>query len=179
VYSFITRQIAKRAIELVLPTIQATMEGGEADGNHLHIVVALQDDYEMPVHPDISESGEIGTLHMTIVTEYSLGDPATWEHAYNDIAINMAELSARTGLDTRVVHTVRRDLLQPGDVRYWGSAIKNGVIVACSGAQSQFDEFFSKAILAALEVLVENMLITRQLGNSIYLVVIGSDGTVV
>jgi hypothetical protein len=132
---FLTSQNARAAIGLAIPTIDQCMEQGLTDGRGLHIVAGLR-------VPD-SRGGFTGSL----VSEYSIGDPDTWRHDFRLIAHGKLQLTARTGLPTRVVQLDRPELLQHDDIKYWGSAIKGDAIVACSGVQSRWDETFADIIL--------------------------------
>ena len=44
-------------------------------------------------------------------------------------------------------------LIQPGDTRYAGGVIENGLVVAASGLQDHFDEMISWLVLSTIQGL--------------------------
>jgi hypothetical protein len=72
-----------------------------------------------------------------------------WAAPFDDVARRKAALSARTGLPARAVFQDRPDLLQPGDARWFGSAVDlgRGLIVAASGGPADVDDLIARTVL--------------------------------
>lgn len=72
-----------------------------------------------------------------------------WPAPFDDVAQGKAALTARTGLPSRTVLQDRQDLLQPGDPRWFGSALDpaSGLVVAASGGPDDVDELISRTVL--------------------------------
>lgn len=144
-----TDERAGRAIELSLPVIHELAATGVIVRRDLHIVVGYrEEDY------------------LERYVERSLGDPAKWEYPYDKIAHGKAVLSARTGLSSREVQLVRPDLLEPGDIMYWGSVVSGNLVVACSGVQPHFDETIARIIVALYCGLLDEEVAERRMDES-------------
>ena len=115
-------KLAAEAIELVSPSAVALLK---ARGTR-------QDFYLM-----VAERVGIGYASLA---SKDFGTRSKWQYPFNKIARKKAALSARTGLDSRIVQQTRPELLRPSDVIYWGSVIKGDIIVAGSGVQAYLDE---------------------------------------
>jgi len=139
---FLTESLAKEAIRLTMPTIQAFMNEGIAVRHDLHIVIL---DPAIPYSP-------ITDFTETILVEHSLGDVENWQHDYAEIACGKAANSWRTGKET---HDLRSTpwLYRLADVRFAGSSVRDNIIVACSGVQGHFDRMFAGMIREACEGL--------------------------
>jgi len=92
----------------------------------------------------------------------SIGDLAASPYPNLEIALSKAEISARTRLPTSQLppHHYRH-----GDTVYSGSAIVEGIVVACAGLEPRDDEMISywiaaavrsEAALAVLQLLAAN-----------------------
>jgi hypothetical protein len=77
-----------------------------------------------------------------------------WPAPFADVARGKAALTARTGLPSRTVLQDRQDLLQPGDPRWFGSALEpaSGLVVAASGGPEDVDELISRMVLELIRV---------------------------
>lgn len=93
--------------------------------------------------------------YITVATE-SFGNPNEWEDTYMEIAHGKTAISARTGLTTREVQTMRPDLLEDSDVIYWGNAACGDLIVSCSGTDEWFDEAISKTVLSLWQAFIQD-----------------------
>jgi len=82
-----------------------------------------------------------------ILLEHSIGERKEWHKNYQDIARAKTFLSAREGLSTREIQTLRPYLLEPGDTTYFGSAHRHGVTVGTSGHFPTIDEMISEVVL--------------------------------
>lgn len=65
-----------------------------------------------------------------------------------EIALAKAELSARTGRPTAGLPP---HYLRAGDTPYWGSAVLDGIVVACAGLEPRHDEMIAHWIAAAVQ----------------------------
>lgn len=154
-----------QAVHTTVSYIQATMDAGLTSRSHLHIVVGLQLSRQEDWHGDFQQVHPNDDVlnDCVIVHRRSVGDPKEWMHPYDDIATLKADLSARTGLPTRLLHTPEyRHLLRPTDVRYWGSVIEEGLVVACSGVQPDFDEHYAETILGNIKRQVQVALLQQE-----------------
>lgn len=133
--------IGTKAIAVMRPSIELMMAHCLVKRTHLYIMVA-------EIAPEFS-SGYILRAYE------SFGYPSDWEHPYDEIARGKTRISARTGLSSREVHTMRPHLLVPGDVKYWGNAIGPPFIVSCSGVEPWFDEAISNAVLGLCKALTQ------------------------
>ncbi len=136
---FIAADKARDAFEaFVLPGIMSAIAGEHIKRPHLH-VVALK--------PGVKYNH---TEHLPVLFEHQVGNPAEWQWPYNEYACGKALITWRTGLSSRDVIMTKPQLMEPGDPRYWGSAIIDGVIVGVSGVEPHFDEMFARMTAAAI-----------------------------
>jgi len=126
-------QLAREAIELVMPAIIQLIATGRAKREHLHIIVldprATPADYESP----------------QILCERSVGKQGEWAHDYRKIAV--------ANINTQMLGPAT---LRKGDTVYYGSFEYQGVIVACSGIQPWFDMLVSGWIAIAFQQLAQD-----------------------
>jgi hypothetical protein len=103
------KKIAKEALRLALPTIEAMLASEDLKRNNaLHIAIGRR---------RADGTGEI-------LVEHSIGEPTTWERTFDEFARKKVMLSIRTGLSTLEIQTQRPDLLQPGDILFYGSVVR-------------------------------------------------------
>lgn len=134
----LTAELADKAINLVLPAIDAAYTHQVINRLHLHIVV---------LNPTSI------ALEGAILVERSIGDTNVWAHPYDRIARSKAMVTWRTGLPSHEVLALAPHLYVEGDVRYGGSTNLNGIVVACSGVQSHFDQMIAQWIASACYAL--------------------------
>lgn len=157
----LTKELAERAVGLVIPTIKSCIEYAVFKRSDLHIVVL---DPTIPFA--IAQGGS--AIELPVIYEWSYGDLSKWEHPYHLIARSKAMISWRTGLPTHQVQQRMPYLLMGGprgDTVYWGSAVLEGIIVAASGVQPWFDEMISYQVAAACRALciAERVLVNKEL----------------
>jgi hypothetical protein len=137
--SFLTPTQAHEAFEaIVLPGILNAMENWHVKRPHLHVVV---------VDPTIAYGHP--AAETPFLFQHSIGRD-DWADDYQRYAQAKARLSWRTGLSSREVVLTKPHLLLPGNTHFWGSAIVGGIITACSGVESYWDEAFAGMTSAAL-----------------------------
>lgn len=90
-----------------------------------------------------------------VIAERSFGSRAAWLYPYDEIAHGKARMTARTGLSSKEVLLMRPDLLAPGDIKFWGSAILGSLVVACSGVQPWYDHAMANIILSLCAASIE------------------------
>jgi hypothetical protein len=140
---------AKMAVDLALPSIRRAMRIRLFKRSDLHIVV---------LKPGIPYDPNLDFEKNVILYERSLGSKENWKYPYQEYARSKARLSWRTGLPSLDVVLRYPHLLQKGDVKYGGSVILKGTIVAASGVQSHFDESSSHCVAAVLNgIAIEKM----------------------
>jgi hypothetical protein len=140
---FLDQNTAKQAVELSLPTIIAAMDSRVAGASGFLYIVILK--------PGATPA--TGTFSDSILYEHAVGDTAKWDADYGKFARAKAELSWRTGLDTRLVQQSHPHLLAQGDSLLWGGIVHDGIVVAVSGADPWYDEAFAGSIALFLLAL--------------------------
>lgn len=83
------------------------------------------------------------------------GDRPTWEYDYGEITRQKARATAESGLTSRELHQMYPQLLEEGDGKYWGSAQRGNVIVACSGVEPEYDEAIANMVVAVLWAIMQ------------------------
>lgn len=140
---YLTPAMAKQAISLALPSITAAMDTGVAKRHDLFIVISTR-----------SLNGD----RWNYIASHACGDINNWEYSYDAVATSKDEISRRTGLSSREVQTMHPELLEPDDTIYYGNAIRNNIIVSCSGVQAWFDEVFANIVLQFCLGLIQSKL---------------------
>lgn len=128
---YLTEEMAREAVRLAFPSMEAAMDSGLAKRRDGHIVISKQEAY---------------SKQWKTVWEYSLGDPDNWEHPYGQVARSKDEISRRTGLSSREVQQMHPELAWPDDTIYYGNCIGSGIIVSFSGVDAYIDEVFATII---------------------------------
>jgi hypothetical protein len=140
-FSLLDGRLVDRAFDLASPLIGAALDQPDVSGDRvLHVVV---------VDPDPPRFDD------AVLAERSFGRAITSGVDYQGLARAKAQLAWRTSLDTRQVQQSAPHLLRAGDTLLWGSACRDGLIVAASGAQPWFDEAFSGVVLELVRALVQ------------------------
>lgn len=142
---FLDQNTAKQAVELCLPTITAAMESRVAGASGFLYVVILK--------PGASPA--TGAFSDAILYEHAVGDTAKWDADYGAFARAKAELSWRTGMDTRLVQQSHPHMLTQGDSLLWGGLMIDDLVVAVSGADPWYDEAFAGTIALFLFALAK------------------------
>ena len=129
-----------RAFETVRPAIEEALRSGLTNRGFLNVVVAML--------PDFSAAPSEGSFEDSCLLVTAIGDTQGMEPRFRRMALSKAEQTVRTGRPTaeRAPHQLR-----PGDTTSWGSVVLDGIVVACCGVQSHYDEMFSMWIAAAIK----------------------------
>ncbi|HTE58418.1 MAG TPA: hypothetical protein VK694_06760 [Verrucomicrobiae bacterium] len=149
--------IAEDSIQDAVPTIDNIVSGGLTNGSDkLYIVAGFR-------NPD----GTGG-----ILTTFAYGDRRGWKYPIDDIALGKFDISAATGLPSRLVQTQEPERLRDGDVKYGGSWVLGSIVVAASGFPSYWDEQICAIIChimrGRVHVLRERL--EKAAGEDVYLV---------
>lgn len=141
---FVTPELARAAVALQLPAIEAALRRPEISGlGVLHLVVMD------PARP--SSAG--GAFDDALLFEQSIGDRARWDVDYAAYARDKARLSWRHARDSRRLQLLEPHRLLEGDSLLWGGVWLDGIVVAASGAQAIWDETFALGVAASLRAL--------------------------
>ena len=138
------KELAREAVELVLPAIFRLLEH-YAKRKHLCIVV---------MDPGIKPWE--GSFEKAVLYQHRIGNPAEWEHDYQDIARSKAQQAWRNGQANIITQMLGPANLKTCDTVYWGSFEYQGVIVAASGIQPWFDMLVSAWVAVAIQQIAQN-----------------------
>lgn len=141
----LTAEVAQKAVEFLLPAIKQLMDSSVFKRDDLHIVIAK------PLFPDNRD--EVDWHESGILYEYSMGDREKWEYQFQAIARAKCYMSWRTGMSTQMLQVRAPHLLQKCDTVFYGSAVSDGLVVACSGVQPFYDQMISHWVLEACRAL--------------------------
>jgi hypothetical protein len=133
--------LVKRAFEIVRPAIEVTLRDDVTDRPAIAIVVAATDG----IQPPQAQGGDFKSRCLLVT---AIGDLSQSAYPNLDIALKKAEMSARTGLPTAGLPPQH---FHAGDTFYWGSAVLDGIVVACAGLASRHDEMFAYWIAATVQ----------------------------
>lgn len=154
---FIDQDTAKHAVELCLPMINAAMDSREAGASGFLYIVIMRPGFT-PFH---------GSFKDAILYEHAVGDTSKWDADYGVFARGKAEVSWRTGMDSRLARETRPHLLAQGDSLLQGGVVLHELVVAVSGADPWFDEAFAGSVIMTLRALAAKKL--AELGNQPWL----------
>lgn len=142
----LTQEVARQAVGFVLPALQPLIEGGTFKCGDLHIVIA---------NPSVAAGSmtESQWYEGGILYEHSVGERSAWQFPFDKIARSKCHLSWRYVMPTQVLQALAPHLLNAGDTVYYGSAVRDGLVVACSGVQPFYDQMVSAWVLEACRAL--------------------------
>ena len=140
--SFLTRRIAKQAVDTWLGSFSVFVKERGKQG--LHIVILKPSAQYIPGQKELRQN--------QILYEVSL-NKAAWKPGSDlkKFARAKALLSLRTGMNSRAVP---KHMFISGDIKFGGSVCHNGIIVGASGVKSHQDETIAFAVANEAEVLV-------------------------
>lgn len=133
-------EIAKQAIELVKPSIEALFE--HTVRKELHIVVV--DPRVKPWEASFDDA---------ILYEYTIRNSDVWQAPYDEFARNKARQAWREQQPNGVIQQLHPSSLRSEDVPFYGSFVYGNVVVGCSGVQQWFDVLISGWVALAFEQL--------------------------
>lgn len=147
----LTKEVADKAIDLVIPVFNQLVESGVIERPHLHIVVL--DPVYYDYNPDI--------FNDTILTNRNLGDIEAWEYPYNRFANCKARMTHKFKMPGQIIIERMPHLLKGHAIKYWGSAYLDGITVAASGVQPWFDQWVSDMVAVTCRALSKNIFETQ------------------
>ncbi|PKQ25142.1 MAG: hypothetical protein CVT64_11480 [Actinobacteria bacterium HGW-Actinobacteria-4] len=138
-FTGVNQDICSQAWEILVPAIKKAAELEILNGLVGSVVV---------IDPN-SETGE--TLFTGHVGEH---DPkfAQWATA-------KAAVTLRTGLDSVQVRQDFPHLYMEGDIKWPGAVIRDGLVVAFSGVQGEFDEMISEWMISAIRGISRDLML--------------------
>jgi hypothetical protein len=133
--------LAAKTFADIRPSLEAAMESGLVTRRDLAIVVTATRDINP--WPETAQG-----FRETCYLVTSIGDLSRSAFPNMEIALKKAELSARAGRPTA---SLLPHHLAEGDTVFWGSAVLDGIVVACAGLEERHDEMLSWWIAAAIQ----------------------------
>ena len=127
--TIITKEMLETAWEVTREALETLHRNGFANNNNGHIVV-------------------LSPIDGTVIFEESINDDTPKK--YLDFAYAKSQVSWREGKPSRVVQQEATFLYQDGDVKFGGSSVRDGFVVAFSGVQSVYDEMLSEVFISAI-----------------------------
>lgn len=135
-FAGLNQEICARAWAVIEPAVLKAAEMAVTDGARGTLIV---------LHPAIKDGTIMFTAHV--------GDPNS-EYLAN--AKGKVAVTLRTGMDSSRVRQDFPYLYRAGDIKYPGAIIREGLIVAFSGVQGEFDEMICEWMVAALRGICRN-----------------------
>lgn len=132
-FTGLTPEICARAWDTLQPSIRYAYEQ-EIFNGYIGAIVLLN-----PADP----AGEP-------LFQAHLGDDPVNFYEY---AAAKARLALRTGVDTTRLRTDMSHLYQPGDIKWPGGIIRDGLAVGFSGVQGEYDEMIGEWFVAAVRAM--------------------------
>lgn len=142
---YVNRDIARRAVELASPMIEAVLGDRGIIGSGFLYVVIMN-----PALPPSQAAFDDAVLY-----EHAFGDRTRWDADYAAFARAEARVSWTTGMDGHRVQSQEPHLLREGDFLVWGGVSLDGIVVAASGAFPWYDELFAGTVAMALRALAK------------------------
>ena len=144
---FLTEEIARTAVERLLPQIMSFPELGRV---FCHIVILV---------PVMKKTGaeadwQNNRIEPHVLYEHSFGNKAEWPREFDLIARGKAQQLWYDRNDSRT--DLSPHLLFPGDSPYWGGVKREGIVVTCSGVQQWFDRMIAGIISDSCIALAYN-----------------------
>ena len=125
------------ALDLAQPSIEQAIRCNEGR-NALHVIML---DPRCPYKNDTK-------LPILLNQTFGERDSKKWSRDFTHIAYLKAEVCWRTGLSSRTVGENAPYLYEPGDTKFPGGVVCNGLIVAASGLDWQLDEACAHMVIA-------------------------------
>lgn len=136
---FDLRQYAEDALQIAGPSIESAIK--RCPGRNAVYVVILD-----PRQP-YTQGAKLPVLSERWFGEES---PGKWLRDCKVITYSKAEVCWRTGMSTRTVGEKAPYLYEEGDTKFPGGVVCDGLIVAASGLDWQFDEACAHMVIAFL-----------------------------
>ncbi|WP_062073646.1 heme-binding protein [Demequina sediminicola] len=132
-FTGITTEICAQAWDVITPAIKRGYERDILDGFKGGVVV---------LDPADASAEPIFTAHLG-------DDPAS----FVEWATAKAAVAARTGMDTSRLRDHSPHLYRAGDIKWPGAIVREGVVVAFSGVQGEYDEMIAEWLVSAIRAI--------------------------
>jgi hypothetical protein len=145
-FGLLDREAALQAVSFALPLLEAAVADAEVGQSGVLYIVVMD-----PARPP-------GTcaFEEAILLEHAVGKPrAQWDADYGMYARAKAKVSWRTGRDSSQVQLLSPHLLERGELPVWGSVCMDGIVVALSGAEPEYDEALAASIAASVRAVAK------------------------
>lgn len=144
----LTPEVARRAVEIVGAAFADAAGKGVVKSRNLHVVVL-----DPTVHPWNAAGFADAVLY-----EHSFARDE-WDHTYDELARGKAQATwTAGGKSTDYLQRLAPHLYTDGDVKWSGSVVLDGLIVAASGVQPWFDQAFAGCVASlCIGLCVGNM----------------------
>jgi len=97
----------------------------------------------------------VGLKDGTCLTRLEFGSTDEWTAPYDEIAESKFNMTVEHQKPTREIQLMYPELAEgKGNTYYWGSWIDGGIVVACSGVDPEWDEAFSKMVVAVIRAML-------------------------
>lgn len=150
--AILNRDLVEHAFESIRPAVSLLLRDAMPDRAGVAVVVAATE----AIDPTFRSTGEAFRRACYLVS--AIGDIAASPYPNIEIALSKAELSARTGRPTA---SLPPHYLRPGDTVFWGSAVLDGIVVACAGLEPRHDEMIAYWVAAAVQAECRHALETQ------------------
>jgi hypothetical protein len=132
-FTGISEEICAQAWAVILPAIEKAAELGVSNGRRGTLIVL---DPASPTN-DILFTGHVGEE-----------DPIFLSNVQGKVAVTL-----RTGFDSEKVRMDLPHLYREGDIKYPGAILRDGLVVAFSGVQGEFDVMICEWMVAAIRAI--------------------------
>ncbi|BAL24930.1 hypothetical protein [Azoarcus sp. KH32C] len=154
---YVTQALARQAVALVSPMIDAAMQDRSVVGSGFLYLVIMN-----PGMPAGSVPFDEAVLH-----EHAFGDRNAWDADYAAFARAKALLSWRSGRDGHEMQQLYPQLLRPHDTVLTGGVCIDGIVVGASGAFPVYDEMFAGTVAVCLRALARQARMAEAAGVSL------------
>lgn len=136
----------ERAFQLATPLLeQAVRDRAVGQSGVFHVVVL--DPTRTPANARFEDA---------ILAERSFGKPrGEWDADYAGYARAKARVSWHTGRDSHAVQALAPQLRYADDTPLWGGVCLDGLVVAASGAEPQYDEALAGAVALLIRAVLK------------------------
>jgi hypothetical protein len=138
-FTGISTEICAQAWEIILPSIEKAAAMGVTDRLAGTVIVL---DPTLETH-EILFTGHVGEPNP---------NPTGWATA-------KAAVTLRTGLDSSRVRQDFPHLYKEGDIKWPGAIVRDGLVVAFSGVQGEFDEMIAEWMVSAIRAICRDAML--------------------
>jgi hypothetical protein len=144
--SLLDEETIERAFQIASPVLeQAARDRAIGQSGVFHVVVL-----------DPMCTPENATFEEAILAERSYGKPRKeWEVDFAAYARAKARVSWHARRDSHAVQALAPQLRQADDTPLWGGVYLDGLVVAASGAEPQYDEAMSGMVALLIRALLK------------------------